>query len=136
RSLAATIASSDSRTRENFGPFGAEWALRKIPFGDLKALKKAINKNTAAFIVEPIQSEAGVIVPKPATMPVTIPRAEGFPNRTHSKVIQVNAPTEAEICVTNIAIAALPLAANALPPLKPNHPTQSIPAPVTVMVIL
>lgn len=63
RSLAATIASSDFELSERFGPFGAEWAFRKIPFGDLKALEKAINKNTAAFIVEPIQAEAGVVVP-------------------------------------------------------------------------
>jgi len=63
RSLAATIASSDPRVKERFGPFGAERAFRKILFGDLKAFEKAINKNTAAFIVEPIQAEAGVIIP-------------------------------------------------------------------------
>ena len=63
RSLAATMASSDPRVKERFGPFGAEWAFRKILFGDLKALENAINKNTAALIVEPIQAEAGVILP-------------------------------------------------------------------------
>jgi ornithine--oxo-acid transaminase len=63
RSLAATMASSDPRTRENFGPFGSERAFRKIPFGDLEELKKVVNNHTAAFIVEPIQAEAGVIVP-------------------------------------------------------------------------
>ena len=35
-----------------------------------------------------------------------------------------------------IAIAALPLAPSALPPLKPNQPTHSMPVPVTVMVML
>ena len=50
--------------------------------------------------------------------------------------IQVMAPVAADMCVTSIAIAALPSAASALPPLKPNQPTQSIPAPVTVSVIL
>ena len=46
------------------------------------------------------------------------------------------APAAAEICVTSIAIAASPLAAKAEPPLKPNQPTQSIAAPVIVMVML
>lgn len=69
RSLAATAASSDPAVREGFGPFGPEWAFRKIPFGDLEALEKAINKNTAAFITEPIQAEAGVIIPESEYLP-------------------------------------------------------------------
>ena len=84
----------------------------------------------------PINPEAGVMVPKPATIPVTAPNTLGLPNFFHSIAAQVKAPAEAEICVTNIAIAASPFAANALPPLKPNQPTQSKPAPVTVMVKL
>lgn len=68
RSLAATMASSDPLVKERFGPFGAEWAFRKISFGDLAALEKALSvhggKYIAAFIVEPIQAEAGVIVPR------------------------------------------------------------------------
>lgn len=63
RSELATEASSDPDTRRWFGPFGPKRAFVKIPFGDVEALRKAINKNTAAFIVEPIQAEAGVIVP-------------------------------------------------------------------------
>ena len=39
-------------------------------------------------------------------------------------------------CVTSIAIAAEPLAASALPPLKPNQPTHSMPAPITVSGML
>jgi hypothetical protein len=46
---------------------------------------------------------------------------------------QVSAPTEADTCVTTIAIPALPLAASALPPLKPNQPTHSIAAPAMVI---
>jgi len=37
--------------------------FKVIPYGDIEALKKAINKNTVAFLVEPIQGEAGVLIP-------------------------------------------------------------------------
>ncbi len=37
--------------------------FKTIPYGDIEALKKAINKNTVAFLVEPIQGEAGVLIP-------------------------------------------------------------------------
>jgi len=53
--------SSDPDTYEAFGPFTP--GFKKIPFGDLEALKAAINQNTVAFLVEPIQGEAGVIIP-------------------------------------------------------------------------
>lgn len=53
--------SSDSDYREGFGPFTPGFKL--VPYGDLKALKKAITKNTVAFLVEPIQAEGGVIIP-------------------------------------------------------------------------
>jgi len=64
RSLAAIEASTDEESRAGFGPFGPEKAFIKIPFADTKALEEEITKNTAAFIVEPIQAEAGVIVPR------------------------------------------------------------------------
>ena len=69
-------------------------------------------------------------------MPVTAPRALGLPNRTHSQTIQVKAPAEADRWVTSMAMAASPLAASALPPLNPNQPTQSMPAPAMVRVML
>ena len=50
--------------------------------------------------------------------------------------IHAREPQAAERCVTNIAIAALLSAASADPALKPNQPTHSMPAPVTVMVRL
>ncbi len=84
----------------------------------------------------PTKPEAGVMVPKPATIPVTIPNTLGLPYLIHSITIQAIAPAEAEIWVTIIAIPASPFAPKALPALKPNQPTQSIPAPVTVMVRL
>ena len=53
--------SSESAYRDPFGPFTP--GFQSIPFGDIKALKKAITPNTAAFLVEPIQGEGGIVVP-------------------------------------------------------------------------
>lgn len=53
--------SSEPQYREHFGPFGG--GFRHVPFGDARALEGAITPNTAAFLVEPVQGEAGIIVP-------------------------------------------------------------------------
>lgn len=53
--------SSEPQYREHFGPFGGGFKL--IPYADILALEKAITANTAAFLVEPIQGEAGIVVP-------------------------------------------------------------------------
>ena len=53
--------SSDEEYRRGFGPFAPGFVL--IPYGDLDALEKAITPNTVAFLVEPIQGEAGVAMP-------------------------------------------------------------------------
>ncbi len=53
--------SSDPTSYEGFGP--STPGFRLIPYDDVPALKEAINENTAAFLVEPIQGEAGVKVP-------------------------------------------------------------------------
>jgi len=53
--------SSEPQYREGFGPFAPGFKL--VPFGDARALEKAITPNTAAFLVEPIQGEGGIIVP-------------------------------------------------------------------------
>ena len=53
--------SSEPQYRDGFGPFTP--GFRSVPFGDLAALDAAIGPNTAAFIVEPVQGEAGIIVP-------------------------------------------------------------------------
>ena len=81
----------------------------------------------------PTDPLAGVIAANPAIDPVTIPNALGLPTFLHSHTIQPNAPVAAEIWVTRMAIAASGLAPNALPPLNPNHPTQSMPVPVIVI---
>ncbi len=61
RTIAIVGLSSEPQYRDGFGPFPAGTKL--IPYGDAEALEKAITPNTAAFIVEPIQGEAGIVVP-------------------------------------------------------------------------
>ncbi len=53
--------SSDPGSRDAFGPFAP--GFRIIPYGDIDALEQAITPNTAAFLVEPIQCEAGILIP-------------------------------------------------------------------------
>ena len=54
--------STDPTAKNNFGPFYTGFEV--IPFNDLPALEKALqDKNVAAFLFEPIQGEAGVVVP-------------------------------------------------------------------------
>jgi ornithine--oxo-acid transaminase len=63
RTITIVSFSTDEYYRENFGPFTPGFKI--IPFGDSKALEEAITPNTVGFLVEPIQGEAGVIVPPP-----------------------------------------------------------------------
>ena len=53
--------SSEEQYREGFGPFTPGFKL--VPYGDVDALRRAIGPNTVGFMVEPIQGEAGVVVP-------------------------------------------------------------------------
>lgn len=53
--------SSDKSYRENFGPFAPGFIL--VPYGDIAAVRAAMTANTCAVIIEPIQCEAGVIIP-------------------------------------------------------------------------
>ena len=53
--------STDPLYRDDFGPFTPGFVT--VPYGDASAVEKAINKNTAAVLLEPIQGEAGVIMP-------------------------------------------------------------------------
>lgn len=62
RTIAAVSASTDPSSYNNFGPFVPEFY--KIPFNNTEALEQEFqDKNVAAFFVEPIQGEAGVMVP-------------------------------------------------------------------------
>ena len=53
--------SSEAQYRDGFGPFAGGFV--PVPFGDYDALAAAITPHTAAFLVEPVQGEAGIIVP-------------------------------------------------------------------------
>lgn len=61
RTIAIVGFSSEAQYKADFGPFPPGFV--SIPFGDAHALEAAITPNTAAFLVEPIQGEAGVVVP-------------------------------------------------------------------------
>lgn len=53
--------STEPDYRKDFGPFTPGFPI--VPFGDAEALERAITPNTAAFLVEPIQAEAGILLP-------------------------------------------------------------------------
>ncbi len=61
RTITIVSFSTDPTARQDFGPFTP--GFKTIPFGDAKALEAAITPNTVGFLVEPIQGEAGVIIP-------------------------------------------------------------------------
>ncbi len=61
RTVTLISFSSDEQYREGFGPFTPGFKI--IPFGDAQALCDAITPNTCAFLVEPIQGEAGIVIP-------------------------------------------------------------------------
>ncbi|HSV02884.1 MAG TPA: ornithine--oxo-acid transaminase [Phenylobacterium sp.] len=61
RTVAIVGFSTDAASRDGFGPFAP--GFKVVPFGDADALEAAITPNTVAFLVEPIQGEAGVIIP-------------------------------------------------------------------------
>lgn len=61
RTMAAVSLSSNEEYKRGFGPMLP--GVKVIPFGDIKALKNALSANTAAFLLEPIQGEAGIIIP-------------------------------------------------------------------------
>jgi ornithine--oxo-acid transaminase len=61
RTVTAISFSTEDQYRRGFGPFTP--GFKVIPFGDVQALRAAITLNTCAFLVEPIQGEAGVMIP-------------------------------------------------------------------------
>lgn len=61
RTITIVGFSTDEHSRDGFGPFTPGFKI--IPFGDISALEAAITPNTVAFMLEPIQGEAGVIIP-------------------------------------------------------------------------
>ncbi len=61
RTMTAVSLSSNEEYKRNFGPMLP--GIKVVPFGDLTALQEAVTANTAAFLIEPIQGEAGIQIP-------------------------------------------------------------------------
>jgi len=67
RTISIVSFSSDPVARGGFGPFTP--GFRSVPFGDAAALARAIDEHTVAVLLEPIQGEAGIIVPPDDYLP-------------------------------------------------------------------
>jgi len=61
RTIAIVAMSDEAQYQDGFGPFPP--GFRIVEYGNIDALESAINANTAAFLVEPIQGEGGIVVP-------------------------------------------------------------------------
>ncbi|KKI89630.1 ornithine--oxo-acid aminotransferase [Bacillus sp. SA1-12] len=61
RTMTAVSLSSEAEYKRGFGPMLP--GMKLIPYGDIEVLKAAITPNTAAFLIEPIQGEAGIVLP-------------------------------------------------------------------------
>jgi ornithine--oxo-acid transaminase len=61
RTTTVVALSSEPEYKDGFGPFAP--GFKRIPYGDVAALEAAITPNTAAFLVEPVQGEGGIIIP-------------------------------------------------------------------------
>jgi ornithine--oxo-acid transaminase len=61
RTITIVSASTEEFYKEDFAPYTPGFVT--VPYGDIEAIKKAINPNTAAVLLEPVQGEAGVVVP-------------------------------------------------------------------------
>lgn len=61
RTITIVSFSTDEQYREGFGPMTPGFVI--VPYGDAEALRKAVTPRTAAFLVEPIQGEAGIVIP-------------------------------------------------------------------------
>ena len=67
RTMGIVGFSTDPDARSGFGPFAPGFVT--VPFGDIEAFRAAINENTVAFLIEPIQGEAGVMIPPAGYFP-------------------------------------------------------------------
>nr|WP_305778275.1 ornithine--oxo-acid transaminase [Kitasatospora sp. MMS16-BH015] len=61
RTISIISFSSHENHKAGFGPFTP--GFKTVPFGDIKALRGAVTENTAAILLEPVQGEAGIVVP-------------------------------------------------------------------------
>src|SRR5918998_4724301 len=89
-------------------------------------------KPTASADIGETNPAAGVMPTRPATAPEMAPSTVGLPLRTHSPSIQPSVAAAAPKCVATKALVASDPAPSALPALKPNQPTHSMQAPITL----
>src|SRR5262249_13956061 len=75
--------------------------------------------------------DAGVIATRPATAPLAAPSTVGLPRPSHSAAIHESAAAAVAVLVATKALVARPVAASALPALKPNQPNQRSAAPTS-----
>ena len=75
RTITIVSFSSDPSARDGFGPFTP--GFRSVPFGDTAAVARAIDKNTVAVLLEPIQGEAGIVVPPDDYLPASAGAVHG-----------------------------------------------------------
>nr|WP_306982227.1 ornithine--oxo-acid transaminase [Alkalicoccobacillus murimartini] len=61
RTMTAVSLSSNAEYKRGFGPMLP--GIKIVPYGDIEALREVVTENTAAFLIEPIQGEAGVVLP-------------------------------------------------------------------------
>jgi ornithine--oxo-acid transaminase len=67
RTTTVVSFSTDPETRADFGPYTPGFQI--VPYGDLTAMRAALTENTVAVLLEPVQGEAGVLVPPPGYLP-------------------------------------------------------------------
>jgi ornithine--oxo-acid transaminase len=67
RTISIISFSDDATARDGFGPFTP--GFRSVPYGDVDAIANVIDENTVAVLVEPIQGEAGIVVPPASYLP-------------------------------------------------------------------
>lgn len=63
RTISIISFSTEAQYKDGFGPFTPGFKI--VPYDDVEAVKNAINPNTCAVFMEPIQAEAGILIPKP-----------------------------------------------------------------------
>ena len=66
RTIAIISFSDEAQYRDGFGPFTPGFKL--VPYGDAEALERAITPNTVAILMEPVQGEAGIVIPPAGTL--------------------------------------------------------------------
>ncbi|HYG71061.1 MAG TPA: ornithine--oxo-acid transaminase [Actinomycetota bacterium] len=67
RTITIISFSTDESSKRNFGPHTPGFEV--VPFGDVEALERALDDDTVAFLVEPLQGEAGVVLPPEGYLP-------------------------------------------------------------------